>query len=128
MNPDGVSEGVRMAEKAVCVAALNVSVEVVRSVGLEPWDFWLEDCGQIWAEALHGATPITLMATHSYLGLQYQKWWGSYMVFAHPAGLIAHAALVKRDSARRKALRGLAEQAKAVHAGTNWRDAYYRAE
>lgn len=114
-NPAGVSDGVMQAEKAVCVASLNVSAEYVRQAGLEPWDFYIPECGEVWAEALHMESPsaIVLAVQRPDLIVAYQTWWGLYMPFANQGSLLAHAALVRRDSERRKALR---EQGRIVQA------------
>lgn len=117
---DGVPEWLPGVEQATCAAALHCSTEEVRSQGLEGADFYLRGCGQVWDAALRTEEPtiLTVAALLKPAALpEMQRWIGDWWLYCGPGALRAHAALVKRDSERRKRLAELGKEAAAVGRG-----------
>jgi hypothetical protein len=86
--------------------------------GLRGDDFLLRGCAQAWDAILvvarAGEVPTLLNvgarlapAAHPEL----QRWVGEWWPYCHPAGLRAHAALVRRAAARRRRLAELSHEA-----------------
>lgn len=109
-----------LAEETTCAAALNCSAETVRQLGLKPQDFLLYGCRQIWGHILTMEAPslVLLMDRDPELAVSAQRWWGRFEgVYNHPAGLRAHAALVKREARIRAVGQGNAQQINEIRAG-----------
>lgn len=121
---DGTPSWLGMAEQATCAAALHCAASEVREQRLTGADFLLRGCGQAWdatlAAGLEGGSP-SLITVGARLApdalLELQRWVGDWWQYCHPAGLRAHAALVRRESERRRRLRELAGEAARVGRG-----------
>lgn len=141
--PDGTPHWLGMAEEATCAAALHCAAADVRAEQLTGADFLLRGCGQAWdaiVAASHAryevgqddgdtvnAAERDLDGVPSILAVaarlpgdalpELQRWVGAWWTYCHPAGLRAHAALVRRESERRRRLRELSREAARVGSG-----------
>lgn len=114
-----------MVEQAACAAALHCTADEVRAQRLRGSDFLLRGCGQAWDAILEvagegGGTPsvLAVAARLSPAALpELQRWVGDWWTYCHPAGLRAHAALIRRASARRRRLAELSREAARVGRG-----------
>jgi len=109
---------------AVCAAAMHCTAAEVRAQGLEAGDFLLRGCARAWAAILEvcaqgeAPTVLTVGARLEPAALpELQRWIGDWWVYCHPAGLRAHAALVRRASARRRRLAELSREATRIVRG-----------
>ena len=115
------------AEQASCAAALACSRDEIHAQGLRGTDFVLQDCGQVWDLALGMDTPspILLGSLRPDLVVEWWRWDARWWMYAHPAGLRAHAAVVKAESNRRAAIQGHVDTINEIREqGTHWREAY----
>ena len=117
------------AEEAVCAAALCCSAETVQSVGLNPQDFLVYSCRQIWGHVLRMKSPsiLLLMDIDADLAVSAQAWIGRFDgVHNQPGSLRAHAGLVKREARIRAIGQGNAQQINELRAGkrVDWWSAY----
>ena len=111
-----------LVEETTCAAALTCSAETVRQLGLKPQEFWYASTRQVWGHILRMETPsiVLLMDADADLAVSAQAWLGrDEGVHNHPAGLRAHAALVKREARIRAIGQGNAQQINELRAGTH---------
>jgi hypothetical protein len=113
-----------LVEQAACAAAVHCTADEVRAQRLQGSDFLLRGCGQVWDAALAAAAEDgapSVLGVGMRLGPaaleELQRWVGDWWTYCHPAGLRAHAALIRRASTRRRRLAELASEAAQVGRG-----------
>jgi hypothetical protein len=113
-----------MVEQATCAAALHCTAAEVRAQRLSGADFLLRGCARAWDGALevagsgHAPSALAVAALLDEAALpELQRWIGEWWDYCHPAALRAHAALVRREGARRRRLRELSTEAARVGRG-----------
>lgn len=93
-----------MAEEVTIAAALHCSRSAVQATGLEPADFWMASPRQLWGAIQQMGTPSLVHVARLRPDLLpvAQRYTGEWWVHTHPAGLAAHAAVVRAESLKRQ--------------------------
>lgn len=114
---DGVSDSILMCEEAVAVAALFVSRDELHSLDLEPRDFVMAGPRQVYAAALNMAYPSVPLLWNAVPNtvVEWWRWEAQHWMYANPGSLRAHAALVRKDGERRRAIQALANEAGRIN-------------